>query len=248
MVFLLYCFQVLWLRFPEAPTLQTPRLMWAASTPLTTTPSRWVQRHLHPPHAWTKDYVGPLKPASEPDESFTPLCQTQLTTRFGNHAECLWTVSLGSDVQLLAVQDLRQSGVRRGDHGGLDGRRLQPQQHLSLLRHALRAVPQRAHQGPEAPQQPEVPLLSVVLNVQHTHRGSLSVWGCHYHASTRALRVRMEFKGQPREVTLDPAPPTCGMRVVCLCFIFIYLTVFICEWCVKIFPRLLLFIIYFYAA
>lgn len=56
----------------------------------------------------------------------------------------------GADVQLLPVSLLRSSGLRRGDHGGLDGRRLQPEHHLSLLQHRLPAAAARGVPRPAA--------------------------------------------------------------------------------------------------
>lgn len=48
-----------------------------------------------------------------------------------------------ADLQLLPLQDLRLPGVRRGDHGRLDGGRLQPQHHLPFLWKPLPALPER---------------------------------------------------------------------------------------------------------
>lgn len=58
----------------------------------------------------------------------------------------------GADVQLLPVPVLRGSGLRRGDHGGLERRRLQPQHHLSLLWLRLPAAAARGVPRPEARQ------------------------------------------------------------------------------------------------
>lgn len=83
----------------------------------------------------------------------------------------------GADDQLFTVQDVRLPRLRRGDHGRLDGKRLQSQQHLSVLRHGLSAVPHGGHQRPEAAEQ--VRSLSASGAVSTINSG-LFVYQCSY--------------------------------------------------------------------
>lgn len=57
-------------------------------------------------------------------------------------------LSPAADLQLFPLQDVRLPGVRRGNHGGLDGGRLQPEHHLSVLWKSILALPQRGDQRP----------------------------------------------------------------------------------------------------